>query len=196
MKKKRRKLKKKRNPYPLWKAIVLTGEYIICRMREKEPTGWRVIYHVTELGTKDWKSTAKFAKKCLEQIVSEEGGSNQGVEYDNEFIPHFQEQLGETDTESVEINGEEVCFETDKATKIMQTIVKCARQHRRIAIVYKKSNGRIIKREIAPYSMKDDFLFATDTKDGNTRIKGFRIYNIRSAKRCLHKYRPQWEIKF
>lgn len=195
MSKKRRKLKKKRNPYPLWKGIVLTGEYIICRMLEKESTGWRVMYHITETGTKDWESTGKLAKKELKRIVDEEGGTIEGITYDYVFIPHFQEQLGETDTDAIEINGEEVCFETDKATKIMVTIVKCARQHRRVTILYKKNTGKVVERNIAPYSMKDDYLYATDERDGNTKIKSFKIYNIRSAKRCLHKYRPQWEVK-
>lgn len=185
------------HPYPRWKVIVYLDKLLVCKMREHEPTGWRVDYIIEDCGSSEWTVLGRMAWKELDKIVEEEGGSSCGVEYEHpgDLIPHFADQIQESDMEAVTINGEKYQFDTLKTTDIMKTIVMYARLHIRLDIAYRKENNRVVHRDIAPYSMKDAYLYVTDTRDGNEKIKSLKIYNIISAKKTLRKFKPQWDIK-
>jgi hypothetical protein len=185
------------HPFPRWKCEVWLDQLLICKMDLKDRRfGWQVIYHITDCGTHDWRVLMPMGDKKLDKIVAEEGGSSLGTGcFGNEMPQHFRDQIQETKMEAITINGEEFEFDTLKTTNIMKVIVKCARQHRRVNITYRKGDNKIVRRDIAPYSMKDAYLYVTDTRDGNTKIKSLKIYSIVSAKKSLHKFKPQWNIE-
>jgi hypothetical protein len=77
-------------------------------------------------------------------------------------------------------------------------IVKAARAHRRVLILYKKKYPKkriVVFRKVAFYSFRDGMLFGTDTKSGATQIKSFLIKNIKSVKVLDIKFKPKWGIK-
>lgn len=87
-----------------------------------------------------------------------------------------------------------------KSILILGKISIAACQHKRVQIYYFKSDfpfkeRKLIKREVAFYSTRDGLLFGTDTKDGNGRIKSFRIDRIRSVRILNKKFIPKWEIE-
>jgi hypothetical protein len=186
------------HPYPRWKCEVWMDQLLICRMRSREERryGWQVIYHVTDCGTHDYEELKTLGDRELDKVVAEEGGSHLGTGFfGNDMPEHFREQIQETDMRAVLINGEEICFDDEKTTRIMEVVSSCAKQHRRVTILYTKTNKTVVKRDIAPYSLEGDLLYATDQRDGNKQIKSYKIYSIKSAKKSNKKFKPQWEIK-
>lgn len=185
------------HPYPRWKIIVYGDKLLVCKLTKQERHGWQVDYLLEDCGTYTWTELNRLAYKELEKVVEEEGGSSVGVEFEHpgELCQHFMDQIQENKMEAVLINGEEYQFDTEKTTRIMKTIVKCANQKKRVNISYKKGDSKVVRRDIAPYSMKDNYLYVTDTRDGNEKIKSLKIYNIISAKKCVRSFKPKWDIE-
>jgi len=185
------------HPFPRWKCEVMVNDLLICRMKNREERrfGWQVIYHITDTGTSDIRELMAMGDRELDRVVAEEGGSHLGTGVFGHDVPeHFRQQLQESKMDPILINGEEICFDDEKTTRIMKIIVNCAKQRRRVTILYEKANKTVVKRDIAPYSLEGDLLYASDEKDGNKHTKSFKVYSIRSAKKSNKKFRPQWEI--
>lgn len=82
------------------------------------------------------------------------------------------------------------------------------REHVLVAIVYRKSQKvktkdgikireKKVKRIIAPYEIKDGYVYASDKKDKFSRIKSFKYGNIVMALRTRETFEPNkdWLVK-
>lgn len=78
---------------------------------------------------------------------------------------------------------------------ITRTIISAAHEHKRIQIEYLTRINKHIRRNIAPYEIKDGYLYATDNKQGTKQICSFILSNIKRAKKLDKKFKPIWEIK-
>ena len=93
------------------------------------------------------------------------------------------------------INGEQEGFASDRIRTRMRKIVKAARTNHRVEIIYKKKTGRVVRRQIAPYSYKLGLLYATDTRHGNRLIRSYVPSSIKGAKVLKATFKPEWEVE-
>ena len=209
MKKLKRKLKKKlkrkkkpvinesywdkMHPYPRWCGIVTSYEYVIGFFDGKQ--GIQCILHCTKMGNKTIEELNEICLKHLKEIVTKKGGSSIETVMVSEFAPHIKEQLMETKTYPVEVNGEEIHFETKSLQCAVSKIVLASRKHLRVKIRYLKKDGTLVLRNCACYSVKDNFIYVTDTRHGNKNIRSYDLGRIRGVKILSNKFKPEWDIK-
>ena len=75
--------------------------------------------------------------------------------------------------------------------KLMETLPK-----KRLVISYtKNTTGKTVKREIRPYEVRGDTLWASDTVHGAGKIHEFKLRNIQSIVGTSRGYHPRWPVK-
>lgn len=68
--------------------------------------------------------------------------------------------------------------------------------NKRLMISYtKKTTGKTVRREVRPYEVRGDTLWASDTVHGAGKIHEFKLRNIHSIVGTNRGYRPVWPVK-
>ena len=95
----------------------------------------------------------------------------------------------------VEIEGRMEGFKTLKLHDMMLKIRNAARQHKKVRVRYKKIRGGLVKRVICPFAYEDGYLYLTDDKSGQSKVKSYLFENIKSAVVLNIKFRSEYEVE-
>ena len=94
------------------------------------------------------------------------------------------------------LDGKMEGFKTAKLRDMMLKIRDASRKKLRVQIRYlKKGNKRLVIRDCAAYSYEDGYLFVTDTRSGNTKIRSYLVERIKAVRTTKHKFRDEYLLE-
>ena len=96
----------------------------------------------------------------------------------------------------VELDGIQEGFATKKLRDMIARIREASRKKLRVQIRYwKKTTKKLVTRDCACYSYDKPYLYVTDTRSGNTKIRSYIVDNIRSVRILKKHFKPEYALE-
>ena len=206
----------KKHPFPRFAGIVTPRYALIYLVAVKYKTGVAlsacrpVVVWYKKFSTESKLPLAYQKRMCLAKLksiheqygIGSLGNDERSVYQLDALKPRLQEAMLELEERIVrlmyycELDGQMEGFKTARLRGMMLRIAKASRKKLRVQIRYlKKSTRRLVTRDCAAYSYENGYLYVTDTRSGNTKIRSYIVDRIKAVKVTKHHFRDEYLLE-